>query len=286
MSEIVIALIGGLVASVGWAVADVLLKSVMGRAGRYTLLVLAQAGNFIMSFSILFFSREVPEFNASFWVIAIFFGGIQFVATVLLYKAYDIGKISIVNPIISGYAIVAAIISFVFFGEEFAFIKLLLAVVIFIGIVFVGFESKENRNRSLKVSVALAVMIMFLYSVFLPPWDRMLDRDGWAFLIIAQRMSIFGFSVILLRAKRIVFKPGKNIVFLGLLSGLANGVGNLGFSLGLEGSSATSLTVAVAASTPGVTILLAYIFLGERLKKWQYLGIAIIVFGLMLGVFA
>ena len=64
----------------------------------------------------------------------------------------------------------------------------------------------------------------------------------------------------------------------GFLSGVGMGVGLLLFYVALEHGKAV-VVVPLTATYPLVTVLLSYLFLGERPSSWQWGGLALVVVG-------
>src|SRR6185503_9350007 len=66
-----------------------------------------------------------------------------------------------------------------------------------------------------------------------------------------------------------------------LWAGVAGGLGNLAFLAALTRGGQASIVVPLAAIYPLVTVLLARVFLGERLKTIQFIGIGLSLFAIV-----
>ncbi|MBD3280116.1 EamA family transporter [Candidatus Dojkabacteria bacterium] len=287
-----IAILGGLGASVFWAAADVLIKKSVDKISTLLSLFLFRLGTVICTFPLVFYDKSSLEWSGEIIWLIIGFAILQLVITALLFSAFRFGKVSFVSPIVSTYTLISAIISFMFFGEEFESVKLILVGFVYLGIILVGLGlNKENSESSLEkgknhsYGFFAAIAVMVAYAIFFPAYDSFIDRDGWGMLIFVEStfVTLLVVPFLLMNFKEVVKTP-KKVFWIALFAGLFNGLGNLGLSLGLEFSEQTTVTVAAASSTSAVAVLFAYIFLKERMGRLQYLGISVIVFGLILSV--
>jgi len=90
-------------------------------------------------------------------------------------------------------------------------------------------------------------------------------------------------AIVLLGSRR--FRLEKNVkgILYGIMIGLTSGVGGLGLFAAFGSGGNTAIITAVTALYPMVTVILALLFLGERLTKRQAVGlgfaaVAILIF--------
>ncbi len=92
-------------------------------------------------------------------------------------------------------------------------------------------------------------------------------------------------ALVLLGVKRFKLEKNAKGILYGIMIGLTSGVGGLGLFAAFGSGGNTSIITAVTALYPMVTVILALLFLGERLTKRQVVGLgfataAILIFSL------
>ena len=66
-------------------------------------------------------------------------------------------------------------------------------------------------------------------------------------------------------------------IFFAFLTGVCGGVGNIAFFEALTDGQQASIVVPMTALYPMVTVLLAMIFLGEKMNRYQWLGLVLAI---------
>ncbi len=66
-------------------------------------------------------------------------------------------------------------------------------------------------------------------------------------------------------------------IFFAFLTGVCGGVGNIAFFEALTEGQKASIVVPMTALYPMVTVLLAMIFLGEKMNRYQWLGLSLAI---------
>ncbi len=66
-------------------------------------------------------------------------------------------------------------------------------------------------------------------------------------------------------------------VFFAFLTGVCGGVGNIAFFQAFANGQKASIVVPLTALYPAVTVLLAMIFLGEKMNRYQWLGLGLAI---------
>ena len=164
--------------------------------------------------------------------------------------------------------------------------KIIAIILIAIGIVLVSINLKElinNKKLKLLVGVKEGLVAMVCWGIALFLLASLTKEIGWFLPAFIFRFFLLIFlSVFILFAKK-SFVPAK-IKFpwrLLLLIGIFDMGAFFTFSLGTSGSLA-SIVAPIGSAYALVTIVLAKIFLKEKIKPNQILGIVGIIFGLVL----
>ena len=199
------------------------------------------------------------------------------VGLVCLYGAFRVGKVSVVSPIASAEGAVAAILAGVF-GEPIGMARAAMLVIIVVGVVLSAFapdpvpvEHEQPIKAALLAfgaacSLGLGIYLTGRFSSDLPlAWVLMVPR-------IAGCLVLF---VPLLITRRL--RLTRSAVPLVTATGMSEVLGY--FFLGLGARLSIAITAVLASQVATFTVLGGRILFGERLGRWQVLGIVIVISG-------
>ena len=206
------------------------------------------------------------------------------VGLLLFYKALALGPIAIVSPIGAAYVMVTVLLVVVFLGE-----RLNPAQTIAIGVTTIGIIATGTDGRSLgaalsrpKPGVWLAILAMLAFG----GWAALMayatrEHDGLA-MILMQRIVSVTASVAILVALRRPLAGRIGVATLGIVvgSGLFDTLANVFYVLGVQGGYA-SIVATGSGVYPIIPALLAITVLGERLAPNQYVGVLVLLAGLV-----
>ena len=211
---------------------------------------------------------------------------LQIGAYLSFYRGLARGQVSMVSSIGASWGLLTAILGVFFLKEVLRANQIFAIVFIGIGIVLVSINVKElvsNRKLKLLVGVKEGLMAMACWGVALFLLASLTKSLGWFLPAFIFRLFLLillsGF--ILFSKKNFVPKKVKFPWGLLLLIGVFDMGAFFTFSLGTSGSFA-SIVAPIGSAYALVTIVLAKIFLKEKIKPNQYLGIAGILAGLIL----
>jgi drug/metabolite transporter (DMT)-like permease len=215
------------------------------------------------------------------------------VASLALYRSFEVGKMSVVAPLSASYPALTVALSF-FSGERLTALRIAGIVLIVAGVIFVArgetaaAPSKNTATAASSGRTSDGVSWAFVSAVgfgilFWLLGIRIVPAVGFAATVWMIRLtsSILTAAVVLAGKQTLV--PPREMPVAGLL--LSMGILDTGaFILNNRGMQLEQVSVvSVLASLYGaVTVLLAAIFLRERLARWQWLGIAAIFAGIAL----
>ena len=284
-----LAIVGGLVGMLGYGIADFLAKKAIDRIGNFKTLFYTQLFGLIFLIPYLIKDSSLPIFSILNILYVLFFGVANAIGYLMLYKSFEVGKMSIVSPISASYAILTAIISFLLFGETFSTMKIVAIASVSIGIIFCSTNFADIKRgfgyKDISKGVPQALLFFLIAGTTVPLWQKFISGDGWFIWVVLARLitSVFLFIYMLaIKHKQIIIK-GKSIVTWLIFVSLFEAAAYFGSSWGLHSAvNATSIVASITSAYPLPTILLAHMFLKERVAFNQYLGIAIIIGGLVL----
>lgn len=210
------------------------------------------------------------------------------------FTGLRIGPIAVVSGMVAAYGGLTVVLAVVIRNETLTVLQASGATVATIGVVLTGvaFEGGWRKTRFAGPGVVFAVVALILFSVMTLGLAEAIDHAGWLEIITVSRIVNAALTAGALalalgthhRGFRAVMeaplRPTRLAWAIALAGGLLDVVGLASLSIGLE--RAPTWLVGLASSFgPAVTILVAVVFLGERLRPIQWFGLVGIALGLV-----
>jgi len=238
---------------------------------------------------IYFFSR-INTFDLSrlpkYLLLLAIIGFLQIIAYLAYYIGLKKGTVSLVAPVGASWGIVTAILSIIFLNEVLLGNQILAVILIAIGIILVSidfgtFKSTKKVNLLIGIKEGIIAMLGWGVSMFLLVFTT--DALGWFVPVLFFKIFGIGLLFLYMLKKRSFQKISitKPVILLLVPIGILDIVAFFTYSLGINSLNA-SMVAPVAASFPVVTIILARIFLKERLSIIQTIGVVGIIAGLVI----
>ena len=205
----------------------------------------------------------------------------------MLYRGLALGPIAVVSPIGAAYVAVAVLLVVIVLGERLETGQAVAIAVTFVGIVL---TATDGRTVATAIRRPLpGVWFALLAMASLGGWAAIMaygtrTQDGLA-LVLLQRICSAAIVLALMLIRREGLGPVGRVPWgLVLATGTFDTLANVLFVLGVQGGSA-SVVATASGAYPIVTAMLAIVLLGERLAWNQYLGVLVLLAGLVaLGV--
>lgn len=195
------------------------------------------------------------------------------------YRAMALGSVSVV-AMIGALGVLVPVAAGILRGEEPETIQMVGAVAAISGVAFVAREPGSELAGASRMSLGLAALAALGFGVFFLGIDASAgERPAWT--IVAARAG--GVTVVLAAAAwarpsmRIDRRMAPTLVAIGTCDVLANSLFALATTRGL-----LSLVAVAGSLYSVVTVMLARVFLGERLAGSQRLGLALAIAGVAL----
>lgn len=279
----------GLMAALGWGCADFLGTIVTRRAGVLRALFAIQiAGTAGLGLLLLVIREPPPGWTGHGhwgWPALFAVAAVNVVAMAMLYRSFALGSLSIVSPIASSYTVMLALFAF-FAGERVPRLALAGTALLVLGVTIVA-RSAPSAGAGVKAhagvpeAIGAAVMMALSFGGL----DRLTAELGWLWTVIGLRLTqlaIFGLAVAAARLRNGRAEPfPRALIPFAIGMGVMDTVGLIGFNLGVEHAYATT-TGALSSLYAAVAVLLAWIFLRERLPPPQIAGVSVILAGVLL----
>lgn len=283
------AILGGLGAMIGWGTSDFFAKKSVDKIGSAAAFFWMQ---FIGIFPLLLifpFKFDLSDLTFSTTMLVIFWAIIDGTGYLLYFSALEKGKVSIISPIVASYAAFSVIVSAIAFGEAITTQTLFFLGLIFVGIILTALDFQQLRKdtterNNLVKGLPQAAVALVSFAIWFPFWDNLVSKsNSWLTLLIGLRVSNTLFIYLFTKYKSITLevKETKIIRWL-ILMGLFDVGAYLALTWGYGESSYTSVVSMLSAALSVPTLILARVFLKEKLTITQWIGITIIIGSLVL----
>lgn len=291
-SELLIAILTGLGGMLGWGLADFFAKKTIDEIGDVTTLALAHVFGTITFVSIALASIFI--FNNSFsfpnsidsWGGLIFFGALQAAVYLFAYVGFGKGQIAVLNPVFASYSGAAALISILFLGESVNVNRLISLGIVFTGILGLSLDIGGLKARRINLAktpgLREALIASLLAAFWTLSWDKFVGGNDWLsfalFMYTFMTFSVFVYA----KARNIKLQVKKSHVWKYLfLIGFCETIAYASVSLGFSSTSLTSIVALLSGAFSLPTIILARIFLKERVNRIQTISTIIIITGIV-----
>ncbi|MGB7284422.1 MAG: DMT family transporter [Candidatus Acidiferrum sp.] len=295
----------GLLTALSWGSSDFIARFAAHKIGALrTTFYMQLAGFFLLSLSLPWIGGWGHLFDGSGWhpwAWGALAGLLNGIATLALYRSFELGKLAIVAPLSASYPALTLALS-LFTGEHLTAARITGSVLIVAGVAFVAGGEKTSAESSARSSGAERGIIATTPSATAKSgigW-ALLAATGFGFLfwllgtriipavgygatvwMIRLTSSILTALVILfLRQPISLRRSGPVPIWLVGMGALDTGAFVLS-NYGMQIEQVSVVTV-LTSLYGAVTVALAAIFLRERISRWQWLGIAAIFTGIVL----
>lgn len=272
----------------GWGISDFFAKKSVDKIGDITALLWMQTLGLLPLILVFLFKFDLPAITPSLLLKLTALAAIDAAGYLFFYRALEKGKVSIVSPIVASYAAFSVLVSAVVFGESISTISALLLGLAFVGILLTSFDFKELKNdkldkKDLIKGVPEAILSVVLFSFWFPFWDDFVSHGNWLFLLLGQRAVMASLLFLFTKVKKIPTKINSKEVWkwLFVIGGL-DVFAYLALTWGYGKSNLTSVVSMLSAGFSLPTLIMARIFLKEKLKFVQQIGVVVILLTLIL----
>jgi bacterial/archaeal transporter family protein len=202
------------------------------------------------------------------------------------FKGFEIGNLSIVAATMNLWAVFTMLFAFTFMGQRLSIIQTVGVLMIFFGVTLASLNWNEIQQRRFQLSsgVKEAIAGAFFFGIYWNVSEIIVEEVGWLVSTALIKLGIVVFMLIIsILSKRGMGLAGTarktifSIFVMGVVEAGAVAVVNYGLTIG-----DAILITPIASALSIVTILLAIIFLKDRITKPQGLGIGMAVVGIVI----
>lgn len=292
-NSLILAVLAGLTGMLGWGLADFFAKKTIDVVGDMATLTWAHiygtlfVGSILLGLTLAGGTQSHLPKNSHELAIIAFFGVLQAVVYILVYRAFGKGKLALLNPVFSSYSGLVVVMSVLIFGELITGWQFVCLAIIFMGVISISLDSESLKLRKLKLAripgmrdILAATILASLWTVL---WGHFVSGKDWLVYaaIMYAFMTLTVIVVSLVQRVKLNVVNGKTWKYFFLI-GASEVIAYAGVSLGYSQTSRTSIVAVLSAAFSVPTVILAYLFLKERVTKFQVLGIAFVITGVVL----
>lgn len=275
------ALLYGLVAALGWGIADYLAAVTARRIGTFRTTLGMQASSLVIFAAILAGTGQLPVLSADAVVAALVMGALGALMLAALYRALALGPIAIVSPVAAANAAVTVLLAVVLLREMLSPPQLAGIAATLAGIALASTDLRVVRETlgrpSEGVRLALVSMVGFgVLGFLLATSSRAFGPLG---MVLLLRAGTTLFLILFGLTRGVASAVPRGALPVVLLIGVLDTSANVAFGLGAV-SGYASIVATGASAYPLIPFALGVTLLRERIAPNQILGVALLVGGL------
>jgi drug/metabolite transporter (DMT)-like permease len=274
----------GLTAALGWGLADFTGAVGGRRIGSLPTVMIAQLLSAVAMTVFMIEGDHSPSVLAPYVAFVAMNGLASGGAYLSHYRALQLGPVAVVSPIGATYAVVGVALAVIVLGERPGPAAIVGGVITVLGVMLTSTDLAKLRagthTRAPGLPWAIVSAVLFGVGGFFLGYFA--QEVGWVPGLWASRCAqLAGFTMLSIVRRREFDRVGWNAgVLLALASGAADLLGVVSYSIGAS-RGLLSVVLIASAVFPLVAVVLSVWLLHERPVANQYVGIALVVAGLL-----
>ena len=267
MSSALLTVIFGLAASLCWGSGDFSGGLASRRANPSSVIIAAYAAGFVLLIALALIGREkLPSALDIIW------GGLAGLAGAIglaaFYQALASGRMGIAAPV---SAVMTAALPVLFNSLIEGLPGWLQMVGFLIALLAIALISRPEGTKGRPEGIGLALLAGCGFGTFFILISRV-NHDSTFWPLAVARFTSVLFLVIVVRVRGQQMLPKRTLLPLVLAAGVLDALGNAFFVLAAH-SGRLDVAAVLASLYPAATVILAAIFLGERMTRIQAVGV-------------
>lgn len=221
-----------------------------------------------------------PEVITLSGIILVILLGVAFAA---YYYVVEKGPLSVIAPIFSASPFITVLLSFWFLHESLTFLKLIAVFTTILGVILVSLTkgSKDKKSRSW---IPLAFFLMIVWGIEGVVSKYLVDKVGNSTYVVmlafGQIVAVNGWYA-LKKEKRVIPRIPKRYFLPTVLGVFMWNAGTITYMIAMERGLA-SLVTPLSYISLVITVILSAIYLKEKIRPIQSIGILFVVIGIIL----
>ena len=274
----------GVLAAVGWGIADFLAAVISKRLGILWTVFGVHIASVAATTIYLVFALDPTLPSVGQWAALIGISLLAVVTYLAFYKSLQIGPVAVISPIVSMYAVVVILLAVLLLGERLSAGQTIGAIGTIVGIVVASTNPRALQRKGTLIGVG--VLFGILATLGLGLWQfaiGVLSREiGWFLPIYISRVLTLAYLTPIVVARRSWPRRQASIrLILGVIAvGIVETGGLFAFARGSE-VGIISIVAAASIMYPVIPVLGGLVVFRERLSLTQWSGLLIALVGLL-----
>jgi drug/metabolite transporter (DMT)-like permease len=283
-----IAILAGLGGMLGWGFSDFFAKKTIDKIGDVTTLFWGQLIGILPLVGLFLYHPILPTLKGQdplFWALLGAFSGLTYIPT---YIAFGKGKLSLLSPIFASYSAIVAFLSAVLLHETLTNNQQVGIVIVFTGILLVSTSPSElfrlikGKSKHKTDGLAEILLATVTYSFWLIALDKFISGRDWVPVLLGIRVvSTSTLLIYALMTGRKLLVRGHNMWKYLIGIGLFDVAAFASVSYGYSVTPHVAIVTVLAATFSLPTIILARVFLKEKVTPLQTLASLTILGGIV-----
>ncbi|WP_291871576.1 DMT family transporter [Maribacter sp.] len=217
------------------------------------------------------------------WLILFGFLG-YYLASLFDFMGLQYIKAGLERIILFVYPTIVVLLSWVFFKKKISKKQSIAILVTYVGVLVTFWQEIGLNGEATYKGVILIFLSAITYAAYLVGSGWLIPKFG-ASKFTANAMIVSTVCIcihFLIQGDMAIFKYPKEVYYIGLAMAIfCTVIPSFLVSAAIQNLGANTFSI-FGSLGPISTILLAFIFLDERISSWQFLGIVIVIFGVSL----
>jgi len=289
MSTTLLSIVLGIGGMFGWGIYDFLGGVFAKQIGSFKSLFWSQLAGLISIFLLSIVFKSSVNVSVLVVILAPIAAILYSAGYLFFFKGFEIGNVSIVAATMNMWAVFTMLFAFMFMGQRLSAMQTVGVLMIIAGAAVASINWSEIRNQKFQLSAGVkeAVWGAFFFGVFWNVSEIISEKIGWLMTTLFVKFGIvlclliFAFLVEQeIGLPKTSPKTKYIILLMGIVEAGAVALVNYGLTIG-----DAILITPIASTLSIVTILLAIIFLKDKVTKLQKLGMVAAVVGIIVTAF-
>ncbi len=286
MSITLASILCGISGMVGWGIYDFLGGVFAKQIGSFKALFWSQLAGLISLIVLAMIFKPIFHLPVLALVLFPIASMVYSAGYLFFFKGFEIGNVSIVAATMNLWAVFTMIFAFTFMGQRLSVTQTIGVLLILVGVVLASVNWSEIREQKFHLSAGVkeAIAGAFFFGIFWNISEIISENIGWLHTTLLVKFGIIvfllAFSAVAKRELGLGSTASKTksaILLMGIIEAGAVAIVNYGLTIG-----DAILITPIASALSIVTILLAIIFLKDKITKFQGFGIMAAIAGIVI----
>ncbi|MCW1968539.1 MAG: DMT family transporter [Anaerolineae bacterium] len=281
MDTTLLSILLGIGGMFGWGIYDFLGGVFSRQFGSFKSLFWSQLAGLISIFLLALWLKADMTLSGTALLLAPIAAVVYSVGYLFFFKGFEKGNVSIIAATMNLWTVFTMFFAFVLMGQRLTAIQTVGVLLIIAGATLASMDWGRIRHQPLQLSLGVkeAVIGAFFFGIFWNISELISEEIGWLTTTLLVKLGIVIFLLIFALAKRQTLgrlnssaKVKAMILLMGAIEVGAVSLVNYGLTIG-----DAILITPIASALSVVTIMLAVVFLKDRVSKPQGLGIVMAI---------